>query len=129
MTVEEIESKNKFLGSMFSIFSLAEEKLGTLEMFSIKDASPQGRIQFKLNMNGSLSEADKMMNSINELLNYNPDIMVSVVKDKKENYVVIIFVESTDWDAMYKYVDNMVLKEIRSNGSRQELLGGKSPKE
>lgn len=129
MAVEEIESKNKFLGSMFSIFSLAEEKLGTLEMFSIKDASPQGRIQFKLNMNGSLSAADKMMNTLNELLNYNPDIIVSVVKDKKENYVVIVFVESTDWDAMYKYVDNMVLKEIRHNGSRQELLGGKSPKE
>lgn len=115
-------SKNRFLGSMLHMFSLAEERLGTLEMFSIKDGEG---LQFKLNMDGSLKEANKMRNTLNELLDYNEDIIVSVKRDKKESYVVLVSVRAADWDLMQKEVDKRIITEVKKYGSGLELYGGK----
>lgn len=115
-------SKNRFLGSMIHMFSLAEERLGTLEMFSIKDGEG---LQFKLNMDGSLKEANKMRNTLNELLDYNEDIVVSVKRDKKESYVVLVSVSGADWDLMQKEVDKRIITEVKKYGSGLELYGGK----
>lgn len=115
-------SKNRFLGSMLHVFSLAEERLGTLEMFSIKDGEG---LQFKLNMDGSLKEANKMRNTLNELLDYNEDIVVSVKRDKKESYVVLVSVRGADWDLMQKEVDKRIITEVKKYGSGLELYGGK----
>lgn len=115
-------SKNKFLGTMLHMFSLAEERLGTLEMFSIKDGEG---LQFKLNMDGSLKEANKMRNTLNELLDYNEDIIVSVKRDKKESYVVLVSVRAADWDLMQKEVDKRIITEVKKYGSGLELYGGK----
>lgn len=115
-------SKNRFLGSMIHMFSLAEERLGTLEMFSIKDGEG---LQFKLNMDGSLKEANKMRNTLNELLDYNEDIIVSVKRDKKESYVVLVSVSGVDWDLMQKEVDKRIITEVKKYGSGLELYGGK----
>lgn len=115
-------SKNKFLGSMLHMFSLAEERLGTLEMFSIKDGEG---LQFKLNMDGSLKEANKMRNTLNELLDYNEDIVVSVKRDKKESYVVLVSVRGVDWDLMQKEVGKRIITEVKKYGSGLELYGGK----
>ena len=115
-------SKNRFLGSMIHMFSLAEERLGTLEMFSIKDGEG---LQFKLNMDGSLKEANKMRNTLNELLDYNEDIVVSVKRDKKESYVVLVSVRGADWDLMQKEVDKRIITEVKKYGSGLELYGGK----
>ena len=115
-------SKNRFLGSMLHMFSLAEERLGTLEMFSIKDGEG---LQFKLNMDGSLKEANKMRNTLNELLDYNEDIVVSVKRDKKESYVVLVSVRGADWDLMQKEVDKRIITEVKKYGSGLELYGGK----
>lgn len=115
-------SKNRFLGSMLHMFSLAEERLGTLEMFSIKDGEG---LQFKLNMDGSLKEANKMRNTLNELLDYNEDIVVSVKRDKKESYVVLVSVRGTDWELLQKEVSERVITEVKKYGSGLELYGGK----
>lgn len=115
-------SKNRFLGSMIHMFSLAEERLGTLEMFSIKDGDG---LQFKLNMDGSLKEANKMRNTLNELLDYNEDIAVSVEKDKKESYVVLVSVRGTDWELLQREVSERVITEVKKYGSGLELYGGK----
>lgn len=115
-------SKNRFLGSMLHMFSLAEERLGTLEMFSIKDGEG---LQFKLNMDGSLKEANKMRNTLNELLDYNEDIVVSVKRDKKESYVVLVSVSGVDWDLMQKEVGKRIITEVKKYGSGLELYGGK----
>lgn len=115
-------SKNRFLGSMLHMFSLAEERLGTLEMFSIKDGEG---LQFKLNMDGSLKEANKMRNTLNELLDYNEDIVVSVKRDKKESYVVLVSVRGADWDLMQKEVGKRIITEVKKYGSGLELYGGK----
>lgn len=123
MCVNDIAvSKNRFLGSMLHMFSLAEGRLGTLEMFSIKDGDG---LQFKLNMDGSLKEANKMRNTLNELLDYNEDIAVSVEKDKKESYVVLVSVRGTDWELLQREVSERVITEVKKYGSGLELYGGK----
>lgn len=117
MSDHEVLARNRFLGSMLCVLSLAEEKLGSIELFSIKDLDENGRLQFKITMDGTIETAMNMENTLKEYLGKNLDIEVSKVQNRSGDYVVLVTADSTDWDRLYFSV-----KEAYKDGGRSELF-------